>query len=156
MKAKKSRSDFILNVLCLAVLLGTAAWLLTAWGAIPEEVPTHYTVSGTPDRFGPKEGLIPLALVPWGVYILLTALRFLPPSMWNTGFAVTEEEKARSRANTVRLLDLAKLIVAALFSGCVLASAAGLPMPGWLAVPVIAATFGVAILWFRRENRLGR
>ena len=58
----------------LALVVATAAWLATiAWMAatLPEQVPTHWSASGTPDGWSSKAGA--LAFV-----VLLPALLFFP------------------------------------------------------------------------------
>ena len=103
MKTGKSRLDILLNALSLLLLTGVPAWLAATWGSIPEEIPQHYIASGAADRFGPKSGLITLQVIPWAAYILFTAVQFLPRSLWNTGFAETEEERGQVCALTVHL-----------------------------------------------------
>lgn len=149
MKKRYGRLDIVLNGLALAILIGTALYLAVTWRGIPDSVPMHYNTAGEIDRYGSKISLIALAAVPWGFFLLLTAVEFIPPSMMNTGFAVTGEAKARVRAITVHLLGSVKLILAAVFSYFIITSAAGIPIFGWFvpAFLVFIFVFVIFSLW---------
>ena len=155
MKAGKSRLDITLNILCLAVLIGVSVYLAVTWRRIPELVPMHYNSAGVIDRFGSKKGLIALSIIPWAVYIIFTAVQFIPKSMWNTGFAVTDEDRERVYALSVHCLNSVKLMIILLMSYCNLTSAAGVGFSGWCVFALIAAALGTLFYWIGRTVRVG-
>ncbi len=156
MKTGKSRLDILLHVLCLLLLTGVPVWLAVTWGRIPEEIPMHYIASGAPDRFGPKSGLITLQVIPWAAYILFTAVQLLPRSMWNTGFAENEEERARVCALTVHLLNSVELAVTVLFAYCTVTSALAAGFSPWALLALLTVAIGTLLYWLGRIIRVGK
>ena len=53
-----SRSQRILELLCLVLLAGMFLALLAGWGSIPEQIPGHYNGEGVIDRWTGKWELL--------------------------------------------------------------------------------------------------
>ena len=156
MKAGKGRTDLVLNILCLLLIIGVAAFLAAAWGHIPEQVASHYSFSGEADRFGPKSGLVTVWVIVTAACVLLTAIERIPKSAWNTAFAVTGEERGRVYALTVRCLNSVKLWLALLFAYCVVTSALGAGFSVWLALALTGAELGTVFYLLGRIIQVGK
>lgn len=70
--------NLVITAVCALVLLGTTIWLLVKWGSIPDQLPTNYDFSGEITDYGSKTGLIPLHLLNWGMFLLLTWMSVRP------------------------------------------------------------------------------
>ena len=58
------------------LLVGMFVMAAIAWPRVPERIPVHWGIDGTPNRYGGRvEGLLLLPLIAVGLYLLL---RFLP------------------------------------------------------------------------------
>ena len=156
MKTGKSRLDILLNALSLLLLIGVPVWLAVTWGSIPDQIPQHYIASGAADRFGPKSGLITLQVIPWAAYLLFTAVQFLPRSLWNTGFAETEEERGQVCALTVHLINSVELAVTVLFAYCTVTSALAAGFSPWAILALLAAALGTLLYWLGKIIRVGK
>src|SRR5579862_9293187 len=69
---RRSAFDWILEglaVAALAIIIGTVA---VHWTELPAKVPRHFGISGSPDGWGNKNGMLLLPLITVGLYILLT------------------------------------------------------------------------------------
>ena len=63
-------------------------WIM--WDKIPNIVPTHFGLSGAPDRFGNKNSLFALPIISSAMNILLVVLSKMP-YYFNYPVSVTEE-----------------------------------------------------------------
>ncbi len=94
------------NLLVALTVLGVVAVLiLTAWGwlTLPATIPTHYGISGQPNAYGGKGGLLILPVVAICLAALLTFLtRF--PHTFNYPWPITAE-------NAPRQYYLARLLI---------------------------------------------
>lgn len=70
------------GLFCLAVL----------YPDLPEQLPSHFGISGKADAWEDKGSIWFFEAIGIGVYLLLTFVLRLPGS-WNTGITVTEENK---------------------------------------------------------------
>jgi uncharacterized membrane protein len=65
--------------LFLVTALGTAYVVVNAETLLPENVPTHWGISGEPDAFVPRKNVLPTLLVaPVGMLVMLVVGRLLP------------------------------------------------------------------------------
>jgi uncharacterized membrane protein len=69
---KRSASDWILEALAFAALAAIIVTVATHWTEIPARVPRHFGVSGAPDGWGDKNGMLLLPFTAIGLYILMT------------------------------------------------------------------------------------
>lgn len=68
-KIKKTKSEWIWDIVGYSFFSGSIIFLITIWGRLPEKVPGHYNAAGVVDRWGSKWEL--LILLGIGVFILL-------------------------------------------------------------------------------------
>jgi len=58
-----------LALVALVTIIGT---VVAHWKALPARIPTHFEISGSPDGWGNKNGMLQLPLTAIGLYILIT------------------------------------------------------------------------------------
>ena len=69
---KRSASDWVLEGLALAALAMITGTVAAHWTEIPAQVPRHFGISGIPDGWGNKNGMLLLPSIAVGLYILMT------------------------------------------------------------------------------------
>jgi uncharacterized membrane protein len=79
----------------VAVGIVAMAWILAvkAIPTLPPRIPTHFGLSGAPDGYGTASSLWFFPAFVTGMYLLLTAVRFLPSRLWNYPVAITERNR---------------------------------------------------------------
>lgn len=128
MKLRKNSLHYAIDFLCLIMLLGTCAFLLFNWAALPGEVPMHTSLSGEIDRWGPRGEMLFLPAIAIALYLLLTIAQRYPQS-WNTGVPVTSENYDRIYPALSGLLCSMKLILICFFVYLTFNTAYLRPMP---------------------------
>ena len=56
--------DRILEALALLTLVGGGVLIVVTWGVLPDSIPMHFDIEGSPDRYGAKIELLAL----WAVF----------------------------------------------------------------------------------------
>jgi uncharacterized membrane protein len=81
----------------LAAGIVVLAWILAvqAIPTLPQRIPTHFGLSGAPDGYGRASSLWFLPAFATGMYLLLTAVRFVPNRLRNYPVAITERNRER-------------------------------------------------------------
>jgi len=69
---KRSAADWVLEALAFAALVAIIVIVATHWTELPARVPRHFGISGKPDRWGNKNGMLLLPLTATGLYLLIT------------------------------------------------------------------------------------
>ena len=149
MKLKNNKIDWIIEIICVTLLIGVAAYLIFHWGSIPDKIPAHYDWEGNIDRWGNKSELIFLPMMSWFLYLLITGLQQVPLA-WNTGVKITEENEERVYRTLKYLLETLKLIVVADLTYMTIYSLMGKSLSGWFTMIVLVAVFGDLIFWIVR------
>jgi uncharacterized membrane protein len=70
--AKKSAFDWILEALSISALVFIIGTVAAHWTELPARALRHFGLSGRPDGWGNKNGMVVLPLTTIGLYILLT------------------------------------------------------------------------------------
>ena len=52
MKLKNNKMDWIIELICLILLVGVTAYFIFNWGSITDITPVHYDWEGNIDRWG--------------------------------------------------------------------------------------------------------
>lgn len=146
---QKHSLDKLMNRLSLALLLGTAAFLIVYWHRIPEEVPMHFNAAGEIDRCGSKSGLIVLPVISWMSYGLLTVVEQILGS-WNTVVKGAGENRAQIYILLAHLISTQKLLFMAMFACVTLCCALTLPLPVWFSPLILGLVFGDMAYWIVR------
>ena len=149
MKLKNNKIDWIIEIMCLTLLIGLTAYLIFHWGSIPDKIPAHYDWEGNIDRWGNKSDLIFLPMMSWFLYLLITGLQQVP-LVWNTGVKITEENEERVYRTLKYMLETLKLIVVADLTYITVNSLMGKSLSGWFTMIVLVAVFGDLIFWIVR------
>lgn len=149
MKLKNNKIDWIIESICLILLVGVTVYLIFNWGNIPDKIPAHYNWKGNIDRWGNKTELMICPIMSWFLYLLITGLQQLP-LIWNTGVKITEENEERVYRTLKYLLETLKLIVVADLTYLTVNSLMGKTLSGWFTMIVLAAVFGDLIFWIVR------
>ena len=149
MKLKNNKIDWIIEIMCLTLLIGLTAYLIFHWGSIPDKIPAHYDWEGNIDRWGNKSDLIFLPMMSCFLYLLITGLQQVPLA-WNTGVKITEENEERVYRTLKYMLETLKLIVVADLTYITFHSLMGKSLSGWFTMIVPVAVFGDLIFWIVR------
>lgn len=149
MKLKNNKIDWIIEIMCLTLLIGLTAYLIFHWGSIPDKIPAHYDWEGNIDRWGNKSDLIFLPMMSWFLYLLIIGLQQVP-LVWNTGVKITEENEERVYRTLKYMLETLKLIVVADLTYITVHSLMGKSLSGWFTMIVLVAVFGDLIFWIVR------
>ena len=149
MKLKNNKIDWIIEIMCLTLLIGLTAYLIFHWGSIPDKIPAHYDWEGNIDRWGNKSDLIFLPMMSWFLYLLITGLQQVP-LVWSTGVKITEENEERVYRTLKYMLETLKLIVVADLTYITVHSLMGKSLSGWFTMIVLVAVFGDLIFWIVR------
>ena len=143
------------ELLPIALIVATAAYLASLYPSAPAIIPTHWSISGTPNGFAPKSLASFFALV-WtqlGLYVLLTGISVLVVRAKTPPGAASR----RFLRLTLRFLFLLKsLLLATLGIEAAIVSRAavlGIAAPSWLIwivlVPTLLMVIGFLILAVR-------
>ncbi len=69
---QRSAFDWVLEALAFAALAAIFITVAAHWTEIPAQVPRHFGISGVPNGWGNKHGMLLLPLTAVGLYILMT------------------------------------------------------------------------------------
>ncbi|MEN6593388.1 MAG: DUF1648 domain-containing protein [Clostridiaceae bacterium] len=146
MKPKKSAWSWMTETLSLVLVIGTVVYLIVMWRSIPDTIPAHYNAAGEVNRWGDKSELIFLPIIGGMLYFLITLVQQYPQA-WNTGVAVTEQNRERVYRILGNLIGTTKLMMLLVFSSLTVLSSLGLALPIWYMAVFLVLLFG-AISFF--------
>lgn len=149
MKIKNNKIDILVEVLCLAMLVGVAIYLGINWSTLPDKIPSHYDFAGNIDRWGKKGELLIVPIMSWFLYVMITGVEQIP-SIWNTGVKVTAENRYRVYRVLKYMVKSIKLIMVVDFSYLTIQSLSGQSLPGWFTLLFMVILFGDLIFWLWR------
>ncbi len=141
MKINRSSYDMIVNIICVALLLGIILYLVFSWNSIPEKIPGHYNAAGEIDRWGSRGELLILPIVSWILYLGMTVTEKFP-QIWNTGVQITDKNKEQVYRILKNLIGTVKLITVAVFSFISMKSSLGKGLPMWFLPLFLVLMFG--------------
>lgn len=142
----RSIFSFLLNWMCLLILIGSAIYLAFTWNNIPSKIPAHYNAAGEIDRWGNKIELLILPAIGWIVYIGLSIVERFPQT-WNTGVTVTAENRDRIYSVMANMLVTLKAITTSIFVFLTINSALAKPLSFWFLPITLILTFGAIIFY---------
>ncbi len=146
MKVKRSKFDIVVNILSLIMLVGVAVYLAVSWIGLPDKIPGHYNALGQVDRWGSKGELLFTPIVSWILFLGITLLeRF--PHIWNTGVAVTEENREQVYRILKSLIGTVKLLIVAVFAFISVNMMSAHNLPLWF-IPVFLVLMFGSIIYF--------
>ncbi len=78
MYIKKTKSEWIWDLIGYAFYLGLVIFLIIVWNTLPDKVPAHYNAMGEVDRWGSKWEFLILPIVGAFLLVLLQILEKYP------------------------------------------------------------------------------
>ncbi|MFQ5447690.1 MAG: DUF1648 domain-containing protein [Saprospiraceae bacterium] len=149
--------DLILEGLALMGTIALVVLPLIHLHQLPDEIPTHFNASGTPDGYGSKMTLWLLPLIGIGQYVLLTFIARYPQS-YNYPVKITGENAVRQYLIAVRMIRMLKAIIAVIFTFItykMIATALGETegLGSYFIVVFLVAVFGPIGYYFVRAGR---
>lgn len=143
----KSNLYKITTGICVLLLAAATIFVLMRWGQLPDQVAVHYNFAGEADGYGGKGTLLLLMVLAWVVFFVMTiSIRF--PDKWNMPVKVTAENKARLYAITRAMMEALKVLTTLLFVLLFTTAAAGVPIPQWAMLTLLAAILLTVIAGF--------
>lgn len=144
-KVEFNTTDKVLNGLILLITLGTAVYVASVWGGLPDRLPTHYTFNGSADAWGSKKSLWFIV----GVMVFVNGMMvgFQPYPQWfNYPVNVTPENAQAQYRNAVRMMQVLGVVIGLFFAYTVYATVGATPEHSGLspwALPVfLTGVFG--------------
>lgn len=143
----------IFNGAGIFVLLMSWAWLAVRWSHIPDRIPTHFTAAGVINGWGGRGAVFIGPAVSASIF-LITAIVERFPGSWNTGVAVTAENRDRVYGALAELLAEMRLAMALAFGVMAVYMSLSLPLPLWFtAVFPAAALVPLAVFFVRARAK---
>lgn len=155
MKIKTSAYDVAINIISVGLLLGITVYLLAIWSDLPNNIPAHYNVQGQVDRWGNKGELWIIPITTWFMYIFLTTIEHFP-TVWNTGFKVTKENKEKIYRTTKNMLVTIKLLLILNFTYLARNSILGKSLSPWYLPAILTLVFGSIIFFMIKLHGISK
>ena len=110
MKNQRESIDWLVDTLTFLGLIVLIGMPVFVYGGLPDEIPSHYDGSGTPDRFSSKITIWFLPLIGVFLYGLLTSLTRVP-HLFNYPTQITEENAQRQQRIAIKLVRARNLAI---------------------------------------------
>ena len=137
---------FVVDILCVILLLGSIIYLIVAWGGLPDQIPGHFDFAGNITRYGKKGELLFMPIMNIVMFAGVSVVeRF--PQIWNTGVKVTEQNKFRVYTILKNLIVTSKLSVVAPFAFITIHQTKGINLPVWF-IPAFFVICFAPIIFF--------
>ena len=104
----------ILSILSFLLLAGQILCLILRWNHLPDEIPTHFGLSGQADAYGSKGSVILLPVISILIYLLMIFVEKFP-ELWNVPGHVTPENIGWIYGNVKSMLVSEKFGVCFIF-----------------------------------------
>ncbi len=102
--------DSVLDGLALLALLVAWALASTAVGTLPDEVPIHFELTGTPDAWGSRGHIFILPGLGLVLFMILAGVARLPGHL-NVSWSGPPERAAIQKAHAIRLVQILNLLI---------------------------------------------
>lgn len=137
---------WIIDLLCVAALIGITIWVGGRYAALPDSIPVHYGANGVIDAYGNKIMIWILAAIMWGLFVGMTAVEQFP-GLWNIPFKVTKENQLRLLPLTWHLLSTTKLVVMGIFAYLIVMAAQGGNLSPYFTPTILTVLFVNFLYW---------
>lgn len=108
--------DWMLEAVALLLLVGLVVGAIVSYNVLPERIPVHFDINGTPDRWGSRSTVFMIPVIGFVVYGIMTGAGMLKPWYWNIPVAVTEENAFRLYRATAWMLRVVKIEAVAMIA----------------------------------------
>lgn len=117
-KPKLGAYQSAVEILSLALVIATLAYILMSYSALPDRIAGHFNASGEVTDYTGKGVIWLLFGIEALMYIIMTALIFIPGQAENPNMPwdMDERHKENIAAETISLLGETKLMCLAMFS----------------------------------------
>jgi uncharacterized membrane protein len=113
-KLSRSRTETVLDVISLFVIVSMIAYVAYEWHDMPERIPMHFNGKGEIDGWGNKMSLIALPLIGVIIYVGLTLLSKVP-HVYNYPSQITHQNARGQYQNARLLINSLKTLIVILF-----------------------------------------
>lgn len=148
-----NRFDWALEAIALMILVGTLLSLILNFGSAPEQIPTHYNLSGTPDAFGSKNSIWILVTINVLLFTLLSWISNFP-HWYNYTVEITEENAARQYTLAVRMMRVLKIVLMMIFAYILLHSLSGGYLGYWFLPALLLSIVSVIGIYIFKTRQV--
>jgi uncharacterized membrane protein len=150
---RRKKIHYIIDILCLILLISTSIYLIISWSELPEKIPGHYDAYGNIDRWGSKTEIIVMPIFAWFMFISISILeRF--PQVWNTGVKVTEANAYKVYSTLYDMIITLKIILTLVFSFLIINSIHMSNLPSIFLPVMLFLVFGDLIYHLLKLHRV--
>ena len=134
MKQQIGYASFIVNFICIFLLVGTVIYFNAIWESLPDQIPARFDFHGNVIRYNNKEMLLIMPFFSWLFFLILSFAEWLP--------GIINKNKLTESKNTkgVNLILILKLIVVIVFL-FVSANQIAIDLPRWFANLILFTLF---------------
>lgn len=153
MKVQKDSFARIGHAVSAALVVATFVHVAVSWGTMPDSIPAHYGIDGTPDAWGGKDS----ALVAPCAMLLIFGIFFVTsrhPGLWNTGVTVTEQNRDAVYRVLGRLIASIEAVAVLWLAAVSFIQVEEVRQPWFLLPAMLILLVGALAFWIRRLYRL--
>ena len=137
---------WIIDILCVAVLIGITIWVGRCYAALPDRIPVHYGANGVIDGYGNKNTIWFLVAGMWGLVVVLTTVEQFP-GLWNVPVKVTKENQSRLLTLTWRFISSTKVIVTGIFAYLIIMIVKGVNLSPYFMLTMLTVLVANILYW---------
>lgn len=155
-----TKTQKILEVLSLIIMLVSIIYVITIWSSLPDTLASHYNALGQPDDWSSKSSILFMPILTVLLYALLTGVLFISPEMINSPIEVTADNRFYVQKTTRDLLCTLKLVIICDFSYMTFCTALEKSLSPWF-LPIFLGFVFIPIIVcivkiIRYENKIKR
>jgi len=145
-KVPFTRTQKIMEVITVAMLLLLFGYLISIWGSIPVKIPSHYNTAGAVDSYSGKGSILLMPIIGAGLYIMMTVISFFP-AIWNTPVKITEDNYLVVYQNIRSIVSYIKLVLVTTFAYITFRMANADPLDVTF-LPIMLTALTGPIIWY--------
>ncbi len=143
---KRTWLVWIIDILCVAVLIGITIWVRRCYAALPDRIPVHYGANGVIDGYGSKNTIWFLVAGMWGLVVVLTTVEQFP-GLWNVPVKVTKENQSRLLTLTWRFISSTKVIITGIFAYLIIKIVQGVNLSPYFMLTMLTVLVANILYW---------
>ncbi len=106
-----TKTQKILEILSLIIMIGTFIYVIITWNSLPDTLASHYNALGEADAWSGRSTILILPIFTVFLYALLTGVLFISPEMMNSPIEVTPDNRSYVQKVSRDLICTLKLVV---------------------------------------------
>ena len=111
---KPTKTDNLIELFGYLILVAFWITIILSYNKLPEQIPIHYNGLGEVDNYSKKTSIFLLPIIGTFLFIILTLISKNPES-FNYNIEITEENAESQYKNSIRMMQIMKIIVIVLF-----------------------------------------